>query len=99
MRRMASTDHTDPAMTAEPVYGALARAEALAAGDSGWMNVKQWPPAPERSCCGDDAEEIGGCCGHGAWHHGGATGDFRTGPCVVHRCSCEGFAPAAGRAS
>lgn len=25
------------------VYGAFARAEALAAGDSDWMNVTEWP--------------------------------------------------------
>jgi hypothetical protein len=25
------------------VYGALARAEALAAGDPDWMNVTRWP--------------------------------------------------------
>lgn len=26
-----------------PAYGALARAEALAAGDPDWMNVERWP--------------------------------------------------------
>lgn len=48
----AALDEDDPELIempwrsgapADPVFGALARAEALAAGDPDWMNCKQWP--------------------------------------------------------